>query len=214
MQCIGGVFLPDREHHMVEWMTNANKLVDGKLTYQYTKFQVAMKHVREWRTAVDIGAHVGTWSMHLAKKFKKVVAFEPEPTHVECFRQNVVGQNIELHQVALGNAEGTAGFEYETGSSGGTHLMPGDAVKVCRLDDFNLEHVDFIKIDVEGYELYAVQGGETTIRQNHPTLIVEQKPKGLAERYGVDRMAAVHLLTSWGAEVKCAMSGDYVLAWP
>jgi hypothetical protein len=58
-----------------------------------------------------------------------------------------------------------------------------------------------------------VQGGELLIRQYQPVIIIEQKPKGLAERYGVERMAAVKLLQSWGAKVVDEISGDFILKW-
>jgi FkbM family methyltransferase len=216
MKYARGVWLPNHEQHMVEWMKSVNVLVDGKLTYQWSKLSAAMKHVKQWRTAVDIGAHVGTWSMHLAERFDKVVAFEPIEEHRRCFCANVPTKSraaIILHPCALGDHDDSVTFEIPPGSSGGTHINGHGDIPVRTLDTFELKQVDFLKIDVEGYELFAVRGGEKTIRGNRPVIVVEQKPKGLAERYGQTRMAAVELLQSWGAKIKFEMSGDYCLSW-
>lgn len=43
-----------------------------------------------------------------------------------------------------------------------------------RLDDIRIpEHIDFIKIDVEGYEEMVLQGAADTLRRNHPVLMIE-----------------------------------------
>ena len=56
----------------------------------------------KFRTAVDIGAHVGIWSKFLSGKFNDVVSFEPSASNCEYFNKNTVGlSNITLHQVAL-----------------------------------------------------------------------------------------------------------------
>jgi FkbM family methyltransferase len=214
---IGGVWLPDSEQHLVDLMPKVNVKIDGKLTYQYKKLKHALQHVKQWRTAIDIGAHVGLWSMHLVKNFDKVIAFEPSPEHGECFHKNVhINGDVEFFRIALGESAGWGTLAYEKGSSGGTHIIRDDKdgnVLIRQLDDFNFKDIDFIKIDVEGFELYVVQGGELLIRQYQPVIIIEQKPKGLAERYGVERMAAVKLLQSWGAKVVDEISGDFILKW-
>ena len=215
MKQFGGIWLPDHEQHLIEWMRNVNVKVDGKLTYQYHKIERALKHVRNWRRAIDVGAHVGLWSMHLVKRFQQVVAFEPSVEQSECFAKNVSSGTIEFFRIALGDRAGWGRLVTEHGSSGNTYLKRDDAsgnVLIRELDDFNFKSIDFIKIDVEGFELYVVQGGEIIICRDHPTIIIEQKP-GLAERQGIERMAAVNLLQSWGAKVVDEISGDYILTW-
>ena len=44
---------------------------------------------------------------------------------------------------------------------------------IDRLDDYQFESVDLIKIDVEGSEIHVIQGGRETIREHQPVIIIE-----------------------------------------
>jgi FkbM family methyltransferase len=193
---------------------------DGKPTFQFRKFAKAFPMIRDFRHAVDVGAHVGLWSRVLARMFARVTAFEPMPQCRDCFERNIRSEDrarVTLHACALGSTDGELRFKYKLANSGTTHVIPGatagDAtVPVRRLDDFDLGVVDFLKIDVEGYELAVVQGGEQVIRRSRPTIIVEQKP-GTPQRYGFDQLGAVRQLQKWGAQLEFEWSGDYCLRW-
>ncbi|MDZ4253977.1 MAG: hypothetical protein U1A72_15515, partial [Sulfuritalea sp.] len=60
----GGWHFPDGEAHFPDWMRKRNEVVDGRLTYQYHKLSAAMAHVKQFRVAVDVGAHIGTWAYY------------------------------------------------------------------------------------------------------------------------------------------------------
>jgi FkbM family methyltransferase len=221
MKQVGGVYLPSTEQHLVEWMLQRNEWVDGKLTYQFHKLQAAMKYVRQFDVAVDIGAHCGLWSMHLAKRFAHVYAFEPMALYRSCFKENVQGA-YTLFDCALGRDEGTVAMCAPQGSSGGTHVIPGGTgdVQIKRLDVVLDPHqaVDFVKVDCEGFELFVLQGAEQMLRRCRPCIIVEQKPPKanghkFAANYGLKTGAAVDYLQSLGAVVRQVLSGDYIMSW-
>ena len=189
--------------------------VDGKLSYQWKKQQEAMKWVRNWRTAVDVGAHVGLWSMHLVKRFQIVHAFEPVAEHRECFAKNIpkhTGETV-LYPYALGEVEGACSIEVPYTSSGGSHVSGSGKIPIKRLDDFDLQEVDFLKIDCEGYEDLVLKGARETLLTWMPCVIVEQKPHKLSENFGIKGTPAVDYLKSLGAIVRAEMSGDYVMTW-
>ena len=82
-----------------------------------------------------------------------------------------------------------------------------------RLDTLQLDRVDYVKIDCEGYELNILHGAEQTLRQHRPIVVVEQKfhtDTGITQetRYG-----AMNLLLSWGARVLTQVRNDYVIGW-
>jgi FkbM family methyltransferase len=82
------VWLPDGDAHLVEYFGKVRD-VDGRGAYQHEKWLRAKPGIRQWRTAVDVGAHVGLWTMTLAKCFSRVVCFEPMPTNRECWIANL-----------------------------------------------------------------------------------------------------------------------------
>jgi FkbM family methyltransferase len=214
MKCEFGVWFPDNEFHLVKMLRDSPR-VDGKGTYQIAKLNAAMKYVRKWDQAVDVGMHVGLWSMHLCKRFKNVTGFEPVPEHIKCLHRNMDGiSNFHVYNCALGDKVNSVGFKFLEGSTGSTQIAHVDnGIPMFPLDEFPFDHVDFIKIDVEGYEYYVVKGGEKTIKKHKPVMIIEQKPKGKAESYGLHRFSALHLLQSWGGKVQFEMSGDFCVAW-
>lgn len=215
-----GWYFPDGEKHLPEWMAKVNQKRGGLLQYQFAKYTAAMKHVRQCRVAVDVGAHIGQWSRNMATDFDVVHAFEPVPDYAACWQANVGSMpNALLHGVALGAQTDVVSLKCGTpGSHGDTFVVPkGEAniafdVSMQTLDSFALANVDFVKIDCEGYELFVLRGAEKTIRQCRPCVIVEQKP-GKAQTYGLGETDAVALLKSWGAKVRAVLAGDYILSW-
>lgn len=217
MKEVNGIFLPDYEQEMVKFLTYEPAMIDGKGTYQRSKWERAIGLCKQRRTAVDIGAHVGLWSMPLARHFDRVEAFEPLPGHADCWERNLEGAgNAVLHMAALGDKLGSVMMSTEDRSSGDTHVVEagaGEMVPLMRLDEYALQDVDLMKLDCEGYELLALRGGKETLMRCKPVVVVEQKPQH-ADRYGFEPLAACRFLEGLGARLLGEIVGDYYLAWP
>ncbi len=226
---VGGVWLPETEKHFVEMMgpqSKRHEVVDGKWTYQRHKLTAAMESQIERRRCIDVGAHVGLWSMWLVKYFHRVEAFEPVPDHARLFPHNVDMTKVTLHREALGAAAGVVTIETaadETGSAhiavngggdkrqGHANLLSYNNIELRTLDSYEFENVDFIKIDVEGTELDVVKGARETLLRCRPNLVVEQK--GNERFYGHGKNAAVAYLHKLGFVTKKIISGDHLMAW-
>lgn len=218
-----GIWLPAGEQHLVRWMSAKQQRRNGRPGYQLHKLEAVLALVPAHRrlVAVDVGAHVGLWSMHLADEFARVIAFEPVAAHRECFERNLAGaaDRVELMPVALGREHGSLPFVTDPSSSGDTHVaahgelpIPGhDCVPVVPLDAI-VDWCDLLKIDCEGYELHVLEGARELLLKSRPAVIVEQKP-GKGAYFGLDDHAAVRYLESLGASVVREMSGDFLMAW-
>lgn len=215
MKQLGGNWFPDHEIHMGEWMkTPKNKIiVKGKQTYQFRKQMAAMSYVKRWGTALDVGGHVGLWSVHLAERFERVQAFEPVAEHRACFVRNVDAANVTLHPVALGCKPGRVAMWSEPGSSGNTQVRGEGDIEMRTLDSYGFAEVDFLKIDCEGYELFVLQGAVETLKRCRPVICVEQKPRVLGN-FGFKSAEAVTFLEGLGCRVLQHYSGDYMMGWP
>jgi FkbM family methyltransferase len=166
--------------------------------------------------ALDIGANVGLWSRDLVKHFDKVIAFEPVSMFRECLAKNVTSERLWASPMALGDQDMLATMVITEGNTGHSHIDPnkvgeGD-VQVIRLDHLNLEHVDYIKIDCEGYEYKVIRGAEQTIRRCRPIIVLEQKPHDMyAKEYS--QYAAIGLLQDWGMTKLDQVKDDWIMGW-
>jgi FkbM family methyltransferase len=204
---VNGIWLPDHETHLEKWAAIGKH---GKWTYQANKMVDALGYVKNCKQAVDIGGHCGLWSKELVKMFDEVHAFEPVEEHRECFSLNV-GPNYHLHPVALGDKVGSINIHTSQGSSGDSWIDGEGDIPLHTLDSYNLSP-DFIKLDCEGYEYYALKGGEETLLRCKPVVIVEQKP-GRAQQFGLEETQAVTYLQSLGAKLRKEIVGDFILSW-
>lgn len=209
-------FLPDGEQHLPEMLVKMDRRVDGRLTYQYTKYEMALAFVKCRRVAIDVGAHVGLWSWFMARDFDSLVAFEPMPEHQLCWFENMRERaNADLYQFALGDCAKQVRLGTRTkGSSGDTGIEAQGEILADQitLDSREIPNVDFIKIDCEGYEEAVLRGAEKTLLTWKPVVVVEQK-YNMAEKYGFKKLGAVDYLKSLGAVKKGEISGDFIMAW-
>lgn len=123
---------------------------------------------------VDVGANVGTYAMVLARHVGasgKVIAIEPHPiTHARlAFNRGASGfTQVQLVAVAAGASDGELMIATDGDNLGASHIVsddrPGNAIKVPSmrlqriLDDAGADHVDALKIDVEGFEDRVLTG--------------------------------------------------------
>tara|TARA_Y100000592_G_C5394534_1_gene279911 strand:+ start:306 stop:920 length:615 start_codon:yes stop_codon:yes gene_type:complete len=135
--------------------------------------EVAYRFIDSWRGCIDAGSNFGMWTRALMKDFEIVHCFEPNPVFNKCWKKNIpANENAILHEVGLGDKESTATFESIT--SNRLQRKPGPAV-IKTLDSFELDKIDFIKIDVDGYEDLLLQGAKQTIANNNPVINIEMK---------------------------------------
>jgi FkbM family methyltransferase len=145
-------------------------------------------------TAIDIGANVGFFTYALARRFRRVYAFEAND-EVTGLITEFNAPNVELIHCGLSDEARTARFYIPV--SGGVALsgwgslnrneLPGaeqileKQVKVAPLDDFKIGSVDFIKIDVEGHEIEVLHGASATIENSRPIVLIELKTEHVEE---------------------------------
>lgn len=217
MKQVLGIWLPDDDTHFPA-IIEVGPQFAGAGTYQLNKLQAAFPFIKNFRHAVDVGAHCGLWSRVLARCFSHLTAFEPLERHCECFRRNVEvdGAFVVLHTLALGDRNDDVRLSSPEMTSGSTAISEdGEHIAGMNTLDFMIHGrptIDFIKIDTEGYDEKVLHGGEITIRRDKPCVIVEQK-RGSQERHGLAETGAIELLQSWGAVLRQSIKGDHVLSW-
>ena len=131
----------------------------------------ALNYVNKWRVCLDIGSNIGQWTRPLSKKFESVVCFEPNPNFRECFVKNITEANVILWPYGLSDKEHKAKQDFNS-----TQLQNAHGNIDCRtLDSFGLTNVDFVKIDVDGFEVPLLNGAQETLSRNNPVINIEMK---------------------------------------
>ena len=135
----------------------------------------ALKYVTQWRTCVDVGACVGMWTRFLQKDFDQVVCFEPNPIFTRCWHQNIPARsNAVLHEVGLSDHAHTTNYLPDRPQNLSRTDKEGN-IQLCTLDSYALVDVDFIKIDVDGYEDRVLEGAVHTVESSRPVINIEMK---------------------------------------
>jgi FkbM family methyltransferase len=157
--------------------------------------------------AFDIGAHVGLFSAELAGRgFREVHAFEPTPITFERLRRNIQSSPstrgiVRLNPVAVGAESGFVSFAAEAGSPGTNHVVvatehaPSEhgvstelAVPMTTLDQYcgerGIHHIEFLKIDAEGFEPFVLEGGRNTLGKKRVRVMLLELCPDVLQRAG------------------------------
>lgn len=144
---------------------------------------------------VDVGSNYGWHTINSSKLCNSVHSFEPQRYMFDIQKQNIEENNISnifQHNCGLGDKNETkqmSPIDYNCSSINMGDLSVGNGgekIEVKTLDYFQLPKVDFIKIDVQGYEKYVIKGGVNTIINSKPIIIIELEDHQLKRfNYGV-----------------------------
>lgn len=136
--------------------------------------------------SIDVGAHFGLYTYHMAKHSREVHAFEPMPRYAESLRRSFP-RGVVVHPTALSDHGGESRLRvplmnptwstmegenklHQISSEGQIEEF---VVPCRRLDDYAFDDVSFVKIDVEGHELAVLRGARALMEKHHPSLLVE-----------------------------------------
>ena len=188
--------------------------------YETSLRTLMREHVTEGAICLEIGANIGWHTLLLSRLVGStgaVHAFEPNPSVLVDLRNHLKvnrATNVTLWPMALSDRTGVARFNAPDAGSlgaGDGHLTSGERgdaapgeieVKMDTVDHLfpNLERLDFIKIDVEGWEPAVWKGALETIRRHLPVICLEQLSEHL-ERAGFQTRDATAPLLGLGYQL-------------
>lgn len=159
---------------------------------------------------LDIGAHIGTYTISLAKHCSHVYSFEPQKMTYYALCGGIALsniQNVTCHNYGLGSDDqvGVQTLRIVSVDGGGSSLHTGskpvlreETVIIKTLDDLDLDNIGFIKMDVEDNERFVIMGGLKTLeRSNYPKILFESNS---------ENEELTNLLTSIGYKI-CNING-------
>lgn len=134
-------------------------------------------------TAIDIGANIGNHAIEFSKYFADVICFEPNPRTFDVLAANAKQRkNIQVNKWGCSSSNQKIKLQEDFNNVGSSSaVMPISSqnsleILVKPLDEMidTFSNVSLIKIDIEGMEIEALKGAESTISKFRPVICLEQ----------------------------------------
>jgi len=203
---LGVRFVPIRVKNVKMWVDLHDEVLNHHffVHQEYEPFETSLieRATAPGMTVVDIGAHIGYYTLHLALRAGtrgKVIAFEPDPTNMQLLKRNVQLNrlsNVICEQSAVLGHNGKT-MLYLSNNNFGDHRVfdaqdqdrfnkgvPRESIEVraTALDSYlesRGEQADVIKMDIQGAEMLALPGMVKTLSNPNVVLFCEFWPYGL-----------------------------------
>ena len=146
---------------------------------------------------IDIGAHIGTYSIVAANNGVKTIAFEPIPTNYHSLENNIklnkLNHLIKVFEFGLGTTDSVRKFNFNPLKPGASGVNPVKKnakiieVEIKKFDNLEIDEITnaksfLLKVDVEGMELDVLNGMKKFIESaEHLSIIIESKHIGANE---------------------------------
>ena len=149
----------------------------------YTGTQV---RVKPGAVVLDCGANIGVFTrLSLDRGAAKVIAIEPASENIECLRRNFAKEigdgRVVIYPKGVWDKDDVLTLNVDPHNSAADSFLihregghEGAKVPLTTIDkltaELGLERVDFIKMDIEGAEVRALNGARSTIARHHPLM--------------------------------------------
>lgn len=157
-------------------------------------------HLKPNWTFLDLGAHIGYYSLLAASLGAQVIAVEPQPKYVELLKKSAKANDLEIKvwQGVVAEKSGKAWLHQVSDNTGESYTAKqGLEVEAFTLYEIGNRWPEMIKLDIEGDE-YRVLRSCPALLENARVLIVEISDHQLKRNSGVDGEALKNLLTRAG----------------
>ena len=182
--------------------------------HEKTETELVKQEIHEGDYVVDVGAHIGYFSLIFSKivgKQGKVFSFEAEPSNFEILKKNLEENNIQnviCENIAISDKIGKIKL-FTSESSTGNRLFSSKGsnfieVESNTLDNYfgtKIKNIKFIKLDIQGGEPLAIKGMEKIIENNNSLkIMLEWWPNGI-KKLGENPESHLELLEGVGYQI-------------
>jgi len=195
------VFLPKRRldwliGHVDKdgWRWTVRGCDDSFLAYNGHETNLSDEILQPGQLFVDIGAHVGTWSVRASPFYDQVVSFEPSSKTRAVLQKNIVRnkiENVRVEPMALSDKTGLGTMHHFSHMSGGNSLFDhhpllrgvgtnANPTTVKPLDSYGFKPT-LIKIDTEGHELPILRGARETLKNTKRAIVESHRDEDVLQ---------------------------------
>lgn len=167
------VAILENDQYVSKWAVEMDRL-----DHDQNMLPFVLPFIKEGDTVMDVGAFIGDHTIAYRKKVGdsgKVIAFEPNHESFECLKFNMEKfDNVELRKEALSDEVCKIQLTEPDDNAGRAYAKKNKkGIKCITIDSLNLDRLDFLKIDAEGFEHKILKGAIETIKRLKPVILVE-----------------------------------------
>jgi FkbM family methyltransferase len=202
--------------HVIEGDLWLSKWIEetGRLDHDRHIIPIIIRYISEGNTVVDCGSYIGDHTIAYARAVGttgRVIAIDPNAEAIQCLVKNLdeFKDNVIAFNRYVGNKQNdSAFFSRNTQNVGASKMLldgiesgdnVGDIIQSMTLDSLMgiIDRCDFLKIDVEGNEIFALEGADNFIMKFRPTMFIEVN-RGALQQHGFDYENVFAALDSFG----------------
>lgn len=163
-------------HFSWTWIKQDEGAWEGpRLDWLNSHKQMIRKYVKKYETVVCAGGNQGMYPALLNNLFKLVITFEPDPLNFHCLVNNCQSDTIVKMNAALAEKNKMIHVKRHDMNNTGCHTVEdGGFIPAFALDTFDLQSLDLLYLDVEGYEFNILLGAEKLIEKFRPVIFAER----------------------------------------
>jgi len=181
----------------------------GRYISSLSSLEKALTFVKDFKTVIQAGGHCGVWPKRLAQSFDAVYTFEPSLENFKALMANINEDNVFPARGVLGASPHFIGLHYNENNTGGHWVEGNGLIPTYTIDQFHFSSCGLIALDVEGQELYALQGAIRTIEAYRPIILFEDN--GNAQfKGGYEPIEIYDLLLSIKYKELCVCGSDRI----
>lgn len=171
----------------------------GNLAHDFNMLPLVLPYIKQGDTVIDVGAFIGDHTIAYSRAVGEdgeVIAFEPNPEAFECLEYNLrCCPNAILRKECLGDSHGKMTLIMHPQNAGMAYIESKKGKsKSITIDSLELERLDFIKIDAEGFEHRILKGAEKTIKKFKPVMLIEINNHALNRNETSDNDIYIYLI--------------------
>ena len=187
----------------------------AQLKRTLTHFDTFEKLLKGHGSMVQAGGNCGLALMPYIDKFQNIYTFEPDPVNFYCLNLNVDKKNIHKFQACLSDEHKLISLSKSDINDNGSFYIENIETghTIClKIDDLNLIDCDLIFLDIEGYELHALNGAIETIKRCKPLICVEMC-EHLLQRANSSQSKLLEFFINNKYELKGTVDGDSIFIY-
>jgi len=165
--------------------------------------------IKEKDIVVDAGANWGIFSVFVAVKHPDatIYAFEPTPSTFSALKENTkYYPNIKIFSYGLGEKEKSASIVLKPDSGGNYIGEGGIPIEIKSIDSLNIP-MNFLKMDVEGYEANILKGATEVIKREKPIIVMSAYHKPNDKTYLPELLNGI---TPYDCELRHDSEEDFI----